>query len=70
MPIPDRIFLYGAHWQEELAANGFWQEELRSVGSLRLDQYRDLKIAKDARNCKIVLTTQGTDTERLLNFYF
>ena len=40
MPIPDLIFLYGDYWKDELSVNGFWKKELRSIGSLRLDDHR------------------------------
>lgn len=68
MPIPERIFLYGKYWQEELAATGFWREELCPVGSLRLDQYRKLRATKKDEVCIIVLTAQGTDTAQLIAF--
>jgi hypothetical protein len=75
MPIPDRIFLYGEYWREELCGNGFWNKELRSVGSLRIDQYRSLRnlfFSNKARtrkiSNKIVVTTQALDVERLALF--
>lgn len=68
MPIPDLIFLYGEYWLEEMKSNGFWNEELRAVGSVRLDQFvtKEQKIKDDT--CTILLTTQGTDTSRLILF--
>lgn len=68
MPLPDRIFLYGRYWQEELEATGFWSKELCSVGSLRIDQYRRRKAPREDNLYTIVLTTQGVDTERLITF--
>ncbi|MHB8105645.1 MAG: hypothetical protein ACYDG5_08960 [Dehalococcoidales bacterium] len=71
MPVPDRIFLFGEHSRQQLAGNGFWDNELRAVGNVRIDQYRGLKnINKGNDNTKytIVLTTQGLDTERLAGF--
>jgi hypothetical protein len=68
MPLPNQIFLYGEHWRRELETDGFWKEELRAVGSLRLDSYRALGRAVDPDACTGVLTTQGLDTERLLAF--
>jgi hypothetical protein len=72
MPIPDRIFLYGVHWQQELTANGFWREELCPVGSLRMDQYRKIKAmnkgGKEEDVYTIVLTTQGMDVEGVIAF--
>jgi len=40
LPIPDRLFLYGRYFRDELTAGGFWDEELRVVGSPRVDAYR------------------------------
>ena len=71
MSIPDRIFLYGEHWQRELEVNGFWDQEPRPVGSLRMDQYRKRRAIHRATGkdgCTIVLTTQGMDVERLIAF--
>jgi hypothetical protein len=68
MPLPHRMFLYGPHWQREVAANGFWSEELRAVGSMRIDRHRTGPVARDPAVCSIVVTTQGTDTERLVQF--
>lgn len=71
MPIPDRILLYGEHWKKEMEANGFWREELCPVGSIRLDQYRNISAihkTTDRALCTIVLTTQGIDTQKLIAF--
>jgi hypothetical protein len=68
MPIPNQIFLYGEHWQQELAINGFWQNELHSVGSLRLDQYRQNTNKSENGECTLVLTTQGIDVEKVIGF--
>ena len=75
MPIPDLIFVYGDYWREELSVNGFWNEELRSVGSLRLDQYRSyLESNINDENKpgflgkKIVVTTQSLEVDRLISF--
>jgi len=69
MPIPDQIFLYGDYWKQELMVNGFWQEEdLQSVGSLRVDQFRQKRINKNDASYTIVLTTQHLDTKRLIAF--
>jgi hypothetical protein len=67
MPIPDRLFLYGEYWKQELMANGFWDKELRVVGSSRIDQYRQSK-AKQSEHCLIVFTAQNVDTQRLIAF--
>jgi hypothetical protein len=69
MPIPDRIFLYGEYWKQELSANGFWDDTLCVVGSLRMDQYRKLKAATHKGEvCALVLTTQGLDVEKTIAF--
>ena len=66
--IPDRILVYGSHWQRELAALGFWSDELRVVGSTRVDAYRRQSTPREDQVCTLVVTTQGTDTERLIAF--
>lgn len=75
MQIPDRIYVYGDYWRDELAINGFWNEELRSVGSMRIDHYRlhrsseaDTRIDAGASPTKIVVTTQALEVERLIAF--
>jgi hypothetical protein len=67
MPIPDRLFLYGEYWKQELMVNGFWDKELRVVGSPRIDQYRQSR-SKQKDHCLIVFTTQNLDTHRLIAF--
>ena len=70
--VPDRILLYGQYWKQELEANGFYDQELRSVGSVRVDSYRKRRVvhksSKQDDVCTLVLTTQGLDTERLIAF--
>lgn len=69
MPIPDRLLLYGEYWRQELAANHFWGEALRVVGSLRMDHYRHRRAATSRSDvCSIVLTTQGIDVPKLIEF--
>lgn len=68
MPIPDRIFLFGTHWLKEMEAYGFWKDELRVVGSSRIDKYSKEKDNKKKDVCTILLTTQGTDTSNLITF--
>ena len=75
MIIPDRIFIYGDYWRNELLENGFWDDELRSVGSLRIDQYRNQvenevgkKYQINNRIKKIVVTTQSIAIESLISF--
>ena len=69
LAIPDRIFLYGNYWKQEWSINGFWNDELVSVGSCRLDKYRKIiRPKKNTNTCKIVLTTQGVDTNNLIKY--
>ncbi len=74
MPIPDLLFLYGDHWKKELLENGFWNNELRAVGSLRLDDYRKRYssilnvVDKNYLVKTITVTTQALDTDRLISF--
>lgn len=72
MPVPDRLFLYGEYGREELAANGFWEEELRPVGSLRLERYRNLGTNQNKQDgiCTILLTSQGIDVERVISLIY
>ena len=67
MPVPDRIFVYGEHWREQLRRRGFWKEEPRVVGSLRIDHHRSLA-SEHAEGCTLVITTQGLEQERLARF--
>jgi hypothetical protein len=75
MQIPDRMYTYGEYWNEELSANGFWKGELRSVGSLRIDQYREAQPqaindeqSRPTTSKVIVVTTQALDVEALVAF--
>jgi hypothetical protein len=69
MPIPDRLFIYGTHWEEELVATGFWREEICVVGSPRIDQYRAVRsTAEPMKDIALVVTAQGTDSEALIAF--
>ena len=68
MALPHRILVFGPHWQRELAALGFWSDELRIVGSTRVDTYRRQSSQREDQVCTLVVTTQGTDTERLIAF--
>ncbi len=69
MAVPDRVFLFGPHWQREMAANGFWADELRSVGSLRVDAYRRKGLDRNDDVCTLLVTLQGMDTVRLIDFF-
>jgi len=71
MPMPDRVFLYGEYWQQELQKGGFWSKELRPVGSPRVDQYRKQESGNrcsEQSECTILVTTQGIETDRLITF--
>ena len=69
MPIPDRLLLYGEYWKQELAVNGFWEDSLAAVGSLRMDHYRKARsVSNCSETCTIVLTTQGIDVENVIAF--
>lgn len=68
MPVPNRILVYGEHWRRELAAGGFWGEDVIVVGSPRLDAYRrDGQFARE-RPDVVLVTTQGIEPERLTEF--
>ncbi|MDY6868729.1 MAG: hypothetical protein SVT56_12670, partial [Chloroflexota bacterium] len=70
MPLPDYIFLYGEHWKQRLLMNKFWHtDELRVVGSLRMEQYRQKRrTPRREEKCILTLTTQGIVTENLIEF--
>lgn len=71
MPIPDRMFLYGDYWKEQLN-DEFWEGRLYAVGNLRIDQYRKLKAKLQSSRrdnvFRMVLTAQGVDTPKLVAF--
>lgn len=69
MPIPDRLLLYGEHWKRELGMSGFWGDDLRVVGSPRIDRYRRGSATRDNSLCRIVFTTQGFDFRRTIDFF-
>jgi hypothetical protein len=58
MSLPDQFWVYGSYWQNVLTADGFWDKELRSVGSLRMDRYREEYIHQPHEACIFVVTTQ------------
>jgi hypothetical protein len=68
MTVPDRMFLYGRHWANELAAHGFWTEELRVVGSLRIDSHRQRPTRRNAEQATFLVTTQGVETQPMIAF--
>lgn len=67
MPLPDRIFLYGDYWKRELEAGSFWNDELRSVGSLRMDGFAS-GVRPKGSDLTLVVTTQGMESDRLIAF--
>jgi hypothetical protein len=69
LPIPDQIFLYGTYWQAELAHKGFWQEELISVGSTRIDRYRNYSNLPAGDLNTILVTTQNIDNSKIIDFF-
>lgn len=71
MPISDYFFLFGGYWKDQLDSDDFWGESLQPVGSLRMDDYRKRLRPPTAANDgtrRLLLTTQGIDTERLIHF--
>jgi hypothetical protein len=68
MPIPTKLLLFGEYWKEELATNGFWDTELTVVGSTYLDEFRRQARANDDGRKRIVVSTQGVDTEKVAGF--
>jgi len=67
MPVPDRLFLFGDHWRDELAMGGFWGDRLRVVGSARIDRFRE-RLVPDTKEPLVVWTSQGIERERGIAF--
>jgi hypothetical protein len=68
MTVPDYFLLYGEHWRRELCRGGFWEEELRVVGSPRIDNFRREVEGVGEGRLKVVVTTQGLDVPRLVEY--
>lgn len=73
MIVADRILLYGEYWLNELKQSPFYKDELVVVGSPLIDAYRKKRIEfaeknKDRSSVTILLTTQGIDRARLIEF--
>jgi hypothetical protein len=72
MPVPDRIFLFGEYWKEQVDVDEFWKGRLFAVGNLRMDEYRKRKAEVQASRkddaLKVVVTAQGVDTPKLIAF--
>ena len=66
--VPDALFLFGAYWEDELRAGGFYGDELRVTGSPRIDRFRArraLARERDGGARRVLVTTQGLATEEL-----
>jgi hypothetical protein len=68
MPVANRQFLYGRHWVAELAPYGFWGEDLRVVGSPRIDRYRRPLPKNSAGPTRVLFTSQGIDPAASISF--
>ena len=68
LPVPDRFLTYGPYWTDEMKATGFWGDEVRTTGSISLDAHRSQPPRTTAAIYRIVVTAQGTDTARLIDF--
>lgn len=72
--VPDKIFLYGEYWKQQLILNEYYHGQLVAVGSPRIDRYRVIRkkilLNPDRHNEEIIilLTSQGLDRERLIAF--
>lgn len=65
-----RIFLYGEYWKKQLDANEFYSEELRVVGSSRIDLFRKRREHREGsgKTRKLLVTMQNLDTEKVLEY--
>lgn len=73
MIVARRILLYGEYWLNELKQGRFYRDELVVVGSPLIDTYRKKRAEvaqknKDRSHITILLTTQGIDRVRLIEF--
>ena len=68
MPIPFRIFLFGEQGKDELDTLGFWDKELKVVGSLRVDSYREKVIKEKPSKCTLTYISQGIDRDSVIVF--
>ena len=70
--LPDKLFLYGNYWKEQLLESEFLDDELRVVGNPRIDLFRKIRAGNErslgGSPIKILVTTQGVDRERLIDF--
>ncbi len=73
LPKASHMFLYSQYWHEGLSGCGYAEDELRVVGSLRMDRYRKQRqhkrtSSRKADTCHILLTTQGMNKDLLISF--
>ncbi len=72
MIVPRRILIYGDYWLNELKRSPFYTDELVVVGSPLIDTYRKKRAEFVQKNgntfVTILVTTQGIDRERLIEF--
>jgi hypothetical protein len=68
MPVPDRLFLFGQSWRDDLDADGFWGDRLRVVGSPRIDRFRSRLAPLATGERLVVWTSQGIDVEQAIRF--
>lgn len=61
LPIPDLFLLHGEHWREELSVSHFWGEDLKVVGSPRIDRYRAVPRTSGQGPYRILFTADGID---------
>jgi hypothetical protein len=70
--IPDKLFLFGKYWKDQLLESAFLEDELRVVGNPRIDNFRKIRAGFEpslhGSPTKILVTTQGVDRERLIDF--
>lgn len=70
MPIPDKLFLYGDYWKDELSMRGFWDSEVITVGSLRMDSFRqNARLREITDRTTLIVTTQNIDIQPLIDFF-
>jgi len=71
MLIPDEFFVYGDYYKKELQVNGFWDKEIKVVGSSRMDKYRSLVVKKGVPGkMNITLTTSLLARQQTVDFFY
>lgn len=71
--VPDKIFMFGEYWRDELKKTRFYDRELVPVGSPQIDHYRQVRIEQRKHKlhneqCAMLLTTQGLSQDSLIQF--